>query len=428
MLQTLFVIPHWLLEGWLTAAWMVVAAGMIAWRARSRGWAQAAGELLPTFSVMAVAIHFLLPRLSVPGVDPADPTGPLVPLGLAVRGYGLMLMLAILSAIGLVQVNSRRAGLDPDRMTGLCFWMVIAGLAGARIFYVVQKWGTFGEATLVDLIDMTQGGLVVYGSLFGGLLAVLVYCGVLRMRLWSTLDVLAPAMLLGLAIGRIGCLMNGCCYGGECGSEFPLGIGFPAGSAPYMEQMDNGRLFGIESEVPVAADGVRVVHRVEAGSLAGEMGLVEGERFVVQGPDPLRLAAAVQWQVDEPALAVQVTGFGSGTHPVPPGRLPPRARPIHPTQIYAAVNAGLLCLVLWFLGDHRRFEGEIFATLIVAYPVARFLEEMIRQDETGIFGTPLTISQWISVFLLGFGVVCYGWLFGRDRKARRMGQERAAGV
>ena len=71
--------------------------------------------------------------------------------------------------------------------------------------------------------------------------------------------------------------------------------------------------------------------------------------------------------------------------------------PIHATQLYAAIDAGLLAMLLWFVFPYRRRNGEVFALLITLHPISRFLLEMIRADEPK---HPLTISQYISVGIL----------------------------
>jgi phosphatidylglycerol:prolipoprotein diacylglycerol transferase len=73
----------------------------------------------------------------------------------------------------------------------------------------------------------------------------------------------------------------------------------------------------------------------------------------------------------------------------------------------------LVCLVLWFAFPLRKFDGQLFAGLLLLYPVSRLLEEVIRSDENGVFGTPLTISQWVSVLLIFLGVGMWWWLSRR---------------
>ena len=82
-----------------------------------------------------------------------------------------------------------------------------------------------------------------------------------------------------------------------------------------------------------------------------------------------------------------------------PEQLPTSSLPVHPTQIYAAVHALLLCLLLVAFYPYRRFDGAVLALLLTTYPPARFLLEAIRNDELGFAGTSLTLSQWVSVAL-----------------------------
>src|SRR5262249_13747847 len=88
---------------------------------------------------------------------------------------------------------------------------------------------------------------------------------------------------------------------------------------------------------------------------------------------------------------------------------PPRSVPIHPAQLYAAIDAGLLAALLWFYFPFRRRDGEVFALLVTLHPISRFLLEMIRSDEPGQFGTSLTISQWLSLAILA--AACVLWWY-----------------
>lgn len=419
MLQTLFVIPDWLLHGWLTLAWLLFAAAWLAWSSAKTGWKQAVAVYLPTFLLVAAVLHFVFPALSVAGVNPRDPSGALVPVGLAVRGYGLCLMLAISLAVGLVVERSRAAGLNADRMLGLCFWIVVAGLVGARSFYVIQKWDSFvaadGSVSWAAIFNMTQGGLVVFGSFAGAVIAILVWIWINRAPLWETLDALAPAMLLGLAIGRIGCFLNGCCYGGEC--DYPFSTCFPRGSAPWVDQLESGKLLGISPAGAPDQDGIFTAAAVDANGPAAALGMRPGDRYAIPVPDPTRLFAASRYPELASELEISLVNDRLGTLEAPLSAVPPASLGIHPTQIYSAIEASLLCLVLWLLHSRRQFRGQVFATLLVVHPVSRFLLEIIRADEKGVFGTSLTISQWFSVVMLAAGVALYLVLAGRHLAA-----------
>lgn len=419
MNQTLLVIPHeWL--GWpLQLAWWLLVAGLVAWTARSEGLNKAIALFAPYAIAVSLLIHFVIPAVEVQRLNPEDPLGAKIPLGIAIRGYGLCLTLAISTAFGLVSLRSSQVGLDLDRMFKLCFSMVFVGILGARIFYVVQKWEQFQFVNLpqflVSLVDMTKGGLVVYGSLFGAFLVL-----GLASRLWKlpvrlALDVVAPAMLLGLAIGRIGCLMNGCCYGGECPEDYPLGIRFPVEAPAYYDQLRQGRLLGLRGEWDPEADyPLRVTAIEPEGYVAtSRLPIRVGERLNIVAPGADFLVGIKSGEIDVPvAVLIQREG-GEEPLKIPVADLPNRSLQVHPAQVYATISAALVCAVLWFAFPLRKFDGQLFAGLLLLYPVSRLLEEVIRSDENGVFGTPLTISQWVSVLLVLVGVGMWWWLSRR---------------
>jgi phosphatidylglycerol:prolipoprotein diacylglycerol transferase len=95
--------------------------------------------------------------------------------------------------------------------------------------------------------------------------------------------------------------------------------------------------------------------------------------------------------------------------------LPTESKPVHPTQIYSAINAACLCLFMWAYYPYRRRDGEIIALLLTLYPVSRFLLEWIRSDEPGRLGTPFTISQLVSILLFLSAIGLWGFLATRPR-------------
>jgi len=162
----------------------------------------------------------------------------------------MFLLLGIVSGVGITLMRCGRIGVSADDIIGLGFWMMVAGIAGARLFYVIQKRDEFFDGSpplemILSMVNMTKGGLVVYGSLIGGSLAALIFLKLNKLPILKIADLMAPGMVLGLAIGRLGCLMNGCCYGGVCEAPLPS-VAFPPGSAPYMQQLSQGDLLGIQ--------------------------------------------------------------------------------------------------------------------------------------------------------------------------------------
>ena len=417
MQQTLFFIPHWLLDGPLLIAWLCLGALFLAWQFFKHGNSNETWSFLPVFLIVAAVIYFVIPRVEVFGINPEDPTGPLIIQGLAVRGYGLMLLTAIVAGVSIVMSRCEKIGVTKDQITQLGFWMMLCGIAGARLFYVVQKSDqifpngiTF--ESLASIVNMTQGGLIVYGSLIFGTLAGFIFLTIHKLPVLRTADLIAPGMVLGLAIGRIGCLMNGCCYGGACSNDYPA-VTFPAGSPPYMRQLETGDLLGVsgtldlESEDPFPLS----VEQVAEGSFADQHGVVAGDKIRVnwiQSGDSelLRFAKGdvgkTKFDRNWPTAVLQTQAGASITVPI--SALPDRSVRTHPAQIYSAINALLLSMVLWYFWTLKHRDGQVFALMLILYPVGRFLMEFVRQDEAGLFGTGFTFSQLIS-----FGVVVAGF-------------------
>lgn len=409
MRQTLFTVDDF----WLLVGWLVLGIAYFVYQLM-KGDKSNAMQFLPVYLIGAALMFFVFPKIETLGVNDAEPNGPLVPIGLAIRGYGLFLLLAMVAGFGLALYRCHQVSFDGDKILSLGFWMVVFGLVGARLFYVIQKFESFSAANLNDLIfsmvDMTSGGLVVYGSLIGGVLAAIVFLVWNKMPWRTVADILAPGMILGLAIGRIGCLMNGCCYGGVCDAELP-GIQFPAGSAPYIQQLRTGKLIGIDGFYDEPTQRVRVEH-VLANSPASDAGVQPGDNIQLYLSHPVRDDVALRLRAakgahDDMKVAVVIETEGESAKFIAAKDLPNLSLRTHPTQIYSAINAGLLCMFLWFYFPYRKNPGEVFALFMSIYPIGRFLLEIVRRDELGQFGTRFTISQWISFGIFVFGVALF---------------------
>lgn len=434
MRQTLWMIPHSWFEGPLLLVWLVFSLLWLGWHYWRKGIQESLSHL-PFLIIGGLVVGFLLPRLSIYGINPADPQGDLIKVGLAIRGYGLFLLTAILAGIGITLYRGNRIGISSDRIVSLALWMILSGLAGARLFYLIQKRDEyFGEGPwwmqVLKALDPTQGGLVVFGSLVGGSLAAIIYLRWQRMPVLQVLDLIAPGMALGLAIGRVGCLMNGCCFGGVAETEGLPAIQFPPGSPPYMQQLFEGELLGLKTipnpqsvAEPIAESAAesaaelknfqRLVKSVVSGSVADRLGFRAGDHVSVYPPDELRLRFFLSSQkrdllTEQTGSVVYLVSDRQEVIELPLSELPIRSLATHPTQIYSAVDAFLLALFLWFYWFVRKGVGEVFGWMLLLHGISRFLLELIRRDELGVWGTSLTISQWISLGLLLIGLVWVG--------------------
>jgi phosphatidylglycerol---prolipoprotein diacylglyceryl transferase len=136
-----------------------------------------------------------------------------------IYAYGLMLVLAFFTCAYLATLQAKREQLDSDEIFNLLFYIFIFGIIGSRVFYVLMNARFYLDHPL-EIIMLQHGGMAWFGGLIFGTAAAVYFIKKHKLQLLKSLDLLAPFIALGQAIGRIGCLLNGCCYGRE--SEFGL--------------------------------------------------------------------------------------------------------------------------------------------------------------------------------------------------------------
>ena len=131
---------------------------------------------------------------------------------LTIHTYGLMLALGAALALWLLGRLAKKSGLDQEKVLNLAMWVLISGIAGSRLAFVLLEPRHF-LARPWHIFFIWDGGLVFYGGLAGGLLAGVLLIRHGKLALWPVLDCFAPALALGQAFGRLGCFAAGCCYG-----------------------------------------------------------------------------------------------------------------------------------------------------------------------------------------------------------------------
>ncbi|MCP4806143.1 MAG: prolipoprotein diacylglyceryl transferase [Proteobacteria bacterium] len=131
----------------------------------------------------------------------------------AVHSYGVLIALGTILAVTLGTKWSKEAGFHKDMFTDLGFWSIVAAVIGARLEYVRTTWHQFDGASIGQIINVRDGGLVFYGGLIGVLIAFSIIIWRKKLPPLKILDILAPLIPFGIVFGRSGCLMAGCCYG-----------------------------------------------------------------------------------------------------------------------------------------------------------------------------------------------------------------------
>ena len=138
--------------------------------------------------------------------------------------YGLLIAIGFLAASALAAKRAAALGLDPNRIQGVALTALIAGLAGGRLAYVLFRWDLFRDHP-VEILRLDHGGLVFFGGLAAGLLGGIWAIRRSGMPVARTVDLLIPPLVLAHAFGRVGCFLNGCCYGKF--TALPWGVRFP---------------------------------------------------------------------------------------------------------------------------------------------------------------------------------------------------------
>ncbi|MBM3244853.1 MAG: prolipoprotein diacylglyceryl transferase [Candidatus Omnitrophica bacterium] len=134
-----------------------------------------------------------------------------------VYSYGLMLVIAFIVSTTLAMREARKNGINPDTIFNFLFTGFISGVVGARIFYVAEHIGYYSENPL-EIIMLQHGGLSWFGGLILGVSCAIFYLKLKKIPIFSAMDLVIPYLALAQSIGRIGCLLNGCCYGRPSGS------------------------------------------------------------------------------------------------------------------------------------------------------------------------------------------------------------------
>ena len=315
----------------------------------------------------------------IPGID------------FAINSYGVVLIIGFLLALECGKYLARRAGHDPEIYVNAGIVALVAGVVGARLSHVIENWHDYSDAAdgffgnLLQAVNLRSGGLTFYGGLILAFPVTIAYGILMNVPIRRGMDIVAPCVMIGLGIGRVGCFLNGCCYGATCDSHFPLAVTYPYGTTPYIEQYAD-EVKDAPPELQVATrvgDRNRLVSREELRKGAieyrtrNEDGKIELKKLAL--PDDARTLAATE-----------------------------RSLPVHPSQLYSTFTALLIAAICVSYFTLRPAPGRVMALMLMLEGPTRFILEMLRSEPAvGISGLNWSISMYIGVALFAAGVVMW---------------------
>jgi phosphatidylglycerol:prolipoprotein diacylglycerol transferase len=261
-----------------------------------------------------------------------------------ISSYPVLLLLGFFFGWLLARWRADRYGILRRDLDNLCLLLPIAGLFGARLFARLF----YAKLPLLEALKVWEGdGLVFYGGFLFGALGTLLYGAVRRMNLVKLVDCVAPSVAVGLAFGRVGCFLAGCCWGDVCINHSQLA----------------------SSSDPVAIARIHTLPQISPGGF------------------PLAVEFPKKSDIYKQHARLNLVGPKST-----------KSLPVHPVQLYEAVLASLLALYLVKRSRIAR-PGDVALMMLVGYAVIRFGTEFLRADNK-VYAFGMTFSQVVSVYIL----------------------------
>jgi phosphatidylglycerol---prolipoprotein diacylglyceryl transferase len=285
-------------------------------------------------------------------------------------GYGFSLMCGFMAAIALACARARQQDIDPNYIIDIGMLAVAFGVLGARTFYYIQFYrDKFADRPWWKFFAVWEGGIVYYGGLILAAIACIGYMRYRQLRICQVGDVTAPTLAIGLSFGRIGCFLNGCCWGQVCDADSPLAIQFPRESFAWWRHVED--------------------HINPADLLAFQEGQITREGLLASVPLDLH-----DWSLF-----------------------------VYPTQFYSWCAAIAFGIFLFAYDKYwARREGQCLTLFFTVYAVIRFVLEMFRGDHSVIFDWSvwaLTASQRVGLWVFPVALTAFIYLSFKGRPKAR---------
>ena len=314
-----------------------------------------------------------------------------------------MLVLGFLAAITLIRYLSRDISNDPQHIINAALYSLIGGVVGARIFYVIHYYDKFQD-DLLGVFRTWNGGLELLGGVIAAIVIILAYLKYHKLPVLRYLDILAVGLMLALVFGRVGCFLNGCCYGKP--ADVPWAVRFPS----YVNN------FNEKSKIPSFVFDSQVHPNPQRNRMEPHLKLPNDyfTAFDADGYGYLKLYN----ELSEKQKSEVTQGQYQCLH-------------VHPTQLYTSISAAFLTLVLYLFWRRSRkskskfltAQGSTFSLMFILYGIMRFVVEMFRDDNPFEYSWWAiykggTVSQNISIYMIITGIVFMIFFQITNKKAK----------
>jgi phosphatidylglycerol:prolipoprotein diacylglycerol transferase len=300
-------------------------------------------------------------------------------VGWPIYGYGLMMVAAFLATQRLSSRLAKSRGIDPEIFVNVTLIALVTGVIGSRLSHVLENASIYFNpklgfwTDLWNIVNIRSGGLTFYGGFILASPAVVAYVMYRKVPVKLTMDIVAPCLMLGLGIGRLGCFLNGCCYGAP--ANVPWAVSFPYNSNAYISDFEHGQLTP-PPELLVAVDR-------KHSRLVTNDELARGYVLTNDPENP---------QID---LAPNARQIAAAQH----------AAPVHPAELYSTLTALLIMAVLLCYFELPHAGGRVFALMLMLEGPTRYLLEMLRVEDP-VLGK-MSLSMVIGLILFVIGVVLW---------------------
>lgn len=269
--------------------------------------------------------------------------------GFDIAYYGMIITLGMICGYLIASWMAKRTKQDPEIYLDFALWTIVISIICARLYYVAFTWDEFASHPL-SILNLRTGGLAIYGGVLGAIGTAIVYCRVKHLSFRLLADTGVIGLLMGQIIGRWGNFFNREAFGKYTNNIFAMQIDIRNVSSDYSCSLET--LASRYANRPKAYENILEIRRslVESGG----------------------------------ATYLQV----------------------HPTFLYESLWNLALMIVLIIYTKHKKFDGEIFFLYLLGYSAGRVWIEGLRTDQLFLWGSPIAVSQALSVVMMLIGITC----------------------